>query len=1355
MIPGDPYNATTSAYHYPPSSAPQHIDPYLGREWGPGDDKLRWQQQEQNAYFPEDPRGMPHRHEFPRNSMKDRNVDPRRVQHRTEFQPRQGKGKSGLRSSIMKSSMVQKLKGVKPSGRKSWNLIPSLSRSRSLSPTAADSSRKQRPRANAAASSRNRPAPHVNTNQPQSLQRMPNQNRNSNNAPIPARRTMTVREQQAETRGSFDVDFDFFGDGFAEAIPETNDDAPESDGFKVLRQTQQLTRKATQQLQMDGRVSQQSQSQYQQDMPGNVQGTAPVTFSEYISKSKIGRIPGHVPAKISPTSVTDVENSFNNVRWSDNLSQSPTRTSNSFREERPRSILRGSRHSQSTSSDDYPSFETPSIEFVDPRDGRSLSPIAVTKESSVDLPNWMETESGFEKNIPQEYQEAFHQQRVVSRHYLRVQLPTQFPRVLIFFFQFLKHALNRNNDSDVISDAYNEFIESVASVVLQTAVRQFLAKVRVRKIREHVAAARKYQYNRKRIRRSNAVNKSVRSQMSRTDMIAKAKHENQLFELAAIRIQSVFRGWWVRDSIKVDSYCATVIQKNFRAYYCRYLFLYDLYRVVVVQSVARRYIVQKALWSQDEEIRKLLDFAARLIQARWRSFATEMRFLETYQDIVTVQSVVRGWIVRRRMRMRRKVKQTNSGSRLRMARLQKKAVQKNFLPGKTQTGPMKTRAFHSPPEQQYPVRKEQQFPQEDLNSNGVKKLSSNSYRQSQSKYKNSLPMRTQTVPMETQALHSSQEPQQFPIGKEQTYSQKGPNLHGMMTVASNSSWQSQPKFKRTNSRSDDSWLSKSLPSQGVNELTTRIGEHHQPQEENDSKAIAVAKTEVEKRREAKEQKRQAVLEEERRRKEREASHAAELKRMQQRVGVKKQSSPPMGSCSPAQTHEEAGSWGSRLPQHCASINTGDNVGDVEPIKKSESFDSDKETEIQSNRTGRSRILDGWRNWERSNSLDRKSFGDKTAERIKEIESAGNERLSLIDKRGSFEDSKVTAPGADTPGQGADIPGQKAAQNRKVRARHGKKSPRRSRSEPSIQQTLRAMRSDEENVRLDQIHAIFCRVGLMDPEEYDGDTPDSETVQISKESLETQNENPKHITQKQDSVGGTEGTFPGAILRTERRLFSDEETKSDDRKKELSKTRLGNFTSSYPPPKNETTTFFKPNKNEQKQRSSQAPSTLQNGARNSSKFQGGETTNRSKQLMQSLGLDASYASEVSTDREDERGDMVVAGTTPTVSDSPEPSREPRTRIPSAPKELTSEIHIQMKASRSEQEQFRLDEMHEAFLRVGLMHRQTIIKRSSNKMPLEGSNRSQTEKEASEPTATELIQSWRHRDQRRPEISGTVF
>ena len=149
-----------------------------------------------------------------------------------------------------------------------------------------------------------------------------------------------------------------------------------------------------------------------------------------------------------------------------------------------------------------------------------------------------------------------------------------------------------------------EFIESVASVVVQTAARQFLARRRVEKIRR---------------------------ERNRTPL--------SLFDVAAIHIQAAFRGWWVRDCNTVDNYCACIIQKNFRMYQCRSNYEFDLYCVMVLQALFRGYLVRKRLGTSRQ---RSVHRAATVIQSKWRGFVCEIKFLQAYEDIIVVQSVARG-----------------------------------------------------------------------------------------------------------------------------------------------------------------------------------------------------------------------------------------------------------------------------------------------------------------------------------------------------------------------------------------------------------------------------------------------------------------------------------------------------------------------------------------------------------------------------------------------------------------------------------------------------------------------------------------------------------------------------------------
>lgn len=175
-----------------------------------------------------------------------------------------------------------------------------------------------------------------------------------------------------------------------------------------------------------------------------------------------------------------------------------------------------------------------------------------------------------------------------------------------------------DEDSGMISDA---FIEAVAAIVLQTAIRRFLA---IRKVRRFLRGKDTQNSPRREIAERASPQRGAPSTIPANDVIEErrqqpfqpdgqpdkpskqvqfasqaedslmveespqAQPEHFFYDLAAIQIQSVFRGWWVRDSINVDHYCTTLIQKTFRGFRARVEFDYDLYRVMVVQAVWRR-----------------------------------------------------------------------------------------------------------------------------------------------------------------------------------------------------------------------------------------------------------------------------------------------------------------------------------------------------------------------------------------------------------------------------------------------------------------------------------------------------------------------------------------------------------------------------------------------------------------------------------------------------------------------------------------------------------------------------------------------------------------------------------------------
>lgn len=208
--------------------------------------------------------------------------------------------------------------------------------------------------------------------------------------------------------------------------------------------------------------------------------------------------------------------------------------------------------------------------------------------------------------------------------------------------------------TSVIVEGYNAaFIDAVAAVVIQTTVRRYLAlrvaKDRLGAIRSIQSFVRRHAKKRKKRQFRNAA--------------------LRMYDMAAIQIQTIFRGWWVRDCLSVDHYCATIIQKLVRGYLGRLNYQFDMYRVTIVQTIYRRnramdesagrlamviviqsiyrgYLARKAVGHllAERRERASTNGAATVIQSRWRSFDVQMNFMHTLADILIVQSVARRWL---------------------------------------------------------------------------------------------------------------------------------------------------------------------------------------------------------------------------------------------------------------------------------------------------------------------------------------------------------------------------------------------------------------------------------------------------------------------------------------------------------------------------------------------------------------------------------------------------------------------------------------------------------------------------------------------------------------------------------------
>ena len=105
--------------------------------------------------------------------------------------------------------------------------------------------------------------------------------------------------------------------------------------------------------------------------------------------------------------------------------------------------------------------------------------------------------------------------------------------------------------------------------MLQTGIRRFLAKQRTHKLRLDLASRNSHQGSRQvstfqhgsmpspgrevQEKMAQAVAASPDRNIGNDDQSNPMAQEDFFYDLAAIQIQCVFRGWWVRDSIAVDT----------------------------------------------------------------------------------------------------------------------------------------------------------------------------------------------------------------------------------------------------------------------------------------------------------------------------------------------------------------------------------------------------------------------------------------------------------------------------------------------------------------------------------------------------------------------------------------------------------------------------------------------------------------------------------------------------------------------------------------------------------------------------------------------------------------------------------
>jgi hypothetical protein len=125
---------------------------------------------------------------------------------------------------------------------------------------------------------------------------------------------------------------------------------------------------------------------------------------------------------------------------------------------------------------------------------------------------------------------------------------------------------------------------------------------------------------------------------------------------SVIQIQAVFRGWYARDSLEDNHYCATQIQRVVRGYLSTMHVFEDLYSITIVQSIIRMHLaINKAVdrlssiiaiqsWYRGVSTRYEMgerEYSAIAIQSNWRRYLCQMSYQFDIIDIIIVQSIIR------------------------------------------------------------------------------------------------------------------------------------------------------------------------------------------------------------------------------------------------------------------------------------------------------------------------------------------------------------------------------------------------------------------------------------------------------------------------------------------------------------------------------------------------------------------------------------------------------------------------------------------------------------------------------------------------------------------------------------------
>lgn len=182
------------------------------------------------------------------------------------------------------------------------------------------------------------------------------------------------------------------------------------------------------------------------------------------------------------------------------------------------------------------------------------------------------------------------------------------------FVDILASYRRKTADETSVASAF-AFIQTVAAIVIQTAVRRYQATC----LAEDLSFSKRYEGDivdsyvsktpkgttRQLFSEIEDDNDTINSRQALLapnvsyESVSDSPYHGSmgdaflsLYEQAAVRIQAVFRSFWVRDSLDVDHYCATILQKWVRRHVRRRDFEKKSRQIIIVQSWWRRNIAR-------------------------------------------------------------------------------------------------------------------------------------------------------------------------------------------------------------------------------------------------------------------------------------------------------------------------------------------------------------------------------------------------------------------------------------------------------------------------------------------------------------------------------------------------------------------------------------------------------------------------------------------------------------------------------------------------------------------------------------------------------------------------------------------